>query len=470
MSTRQELSPVEIEKIQKATEDILETVGFRVMHKGLLQRARVAGAKVDDATGIVCFPSPLLRELLSTVPSQYEIAGLDGKKFTVGGDNQRCVAIVTDPWIIDYQTQKPRRPCREDIRRHTIIAQRLEPVVAISLMDFPVTDFEGPASSLHALETYLLHHNQHLYVLPTSVESFRRWLAIGKILTQGEDLAQSKIMTVGVPMLSPLALTEMNAELLLSACANGFPVVPTVCPMAGTTGPYSIVGTLLQGNVENVALAALTQMVQPGHPYLYGMGPSKTDMHSGGDMYYTLDKVLWKLIAAQLGRSYRMPVSSECGGAMTYRYDQQNGAEGILFMQAAYQSKASLLAGIGSCYNAIGMSAEMMVIQIAWLEAVKFLSRGIGMDMLDLAVESIKRGGPGRHFLTDDLTIKLLRSEEFFSNELFDYSGSYGPFPSLLERAHQKVEELVADFKSPVPENIQEDLRRYFYDAYQKIE
>ena len=54
---------------------------------------------------------------------------------------------------------------------------------------------------------------------------------------------------------------------------------------------------------------------------------------------------------------------------MTYRYDQQNGAEGILFMLAAAASKANLLAGIGSTHNAIGMSAEMMLIHTAWLEA-----------------------------------------------------------------------------------------------------
>ena len=61
------------------------------------------------------------------------------------------------------------------------------------------------------------------------------------------------------------------------------------------------------------------------------------------DMYYTLDKVLWKLAAVQLGKSYNMPVGAECGGSMTYRYDQQNGAEGALFMLGAANSGADLI-------------------------------------------------------------------------------------------------------------------------------
>lgn len=461
-----ELTNAEIERIQAATEQILAETGVHVQHQGLLQRARAAGAQVDESSGNVRLPSPLLRELLAQVPRQYDIAGLDGIPFTVGGAQQGCLAIVTDPWIIDYQTQRPRRPCLEDLRRHTIIAQTLEPVVAVSRMDFPVSDVAGPTSSLRALEEHLLNYSKHIYVLPVSFESFQQWLQIGEILTPDRDLAGSRLITVGVPMLSPLRLTGMNADILIAACANDFPVVSTICPMAGTTGPYSKIGTLLLGNAENVFLAALAQIIRPGQPYLYALGPSVTDVRSGGDMYYTLDKVLWKLAAAQLGHAYQMPVASECGGTMTYRYDQQNGAEGVLFMLAAYQSKASILAGIGSCYNANGMSAEMMLIHTAWLESARFLSQGIDADLLDASVASIQRTGPGGHYLTDDLTLAQLRSGEFFAHPLFDHSGTCGPHPSLLERAHQQVEEMVAGFQSPVPEGIQEGLRRYFHDQY----
>lgn len=463
------LSKEEIARIQRATEEILEQVGVRVMHEGILRLARAAGASVDEASGIVRLPAAMLRELLDRVPPRYQIADLNGGTFTVGGEDQGCLAIVTDPWIIDYQTRRPRRPNLEDLRRHTIIAQQLEPVVAVSRMDFPVTDVEGPASTLHALETHLLHYAKHVYVLPASLESFEQWLEIGQILAQGRALDQSRLITVGIPILSPLTLTEMNADILLGACGHNMPVVSTICPMAGTTGPYSKVGNLLLGNAENVFLAALIQIIRPGHPFLYALGPSTTNMRSGEDMYYTLDKVLWKIAAAQLGRAYSMPVSSECGGTMTYRYDQQSGAEGMLFTLAARESGASILAGIGSCYNANGMSAEMMVVHTAWLEAARFLGQGIDVGLLDAAVESIKRAGPGGHYLTDELTLQLLRSGEFFASDLFDHSGTCGPSPSLLERAHHRVEELVADFQSPVPGKVQEGLRRYFDGQYKKL-
>jgi trimethylamine--corrinoid protein Co-methyltransferase len=431
---------------------------------------------VDEASGLVRLPAPMLRDLVAQVPAQYQIADLFGREFTVSshsppsqGGALGCLAIVTDPWIIDYETQTPRRPCLEDLRRHTIIAQTLEPVVAVSCMDYPVTDVEGPTSNLRAFEEHLKHYSKHIYVLPTSVESFERWLEIGEVLTQERELVGSRLFTIGIPVLSPLRLTETNAELLVRSCEHDFPIVSTVCPMAGTTGPYNQMGTLLLGNAENAFLAAMTQIVRPGQPYLYAQGPSRTEMRSGDDMYYTLDKVLWKLGAAQLGRAYGMPVSSECGGTMTYRYDQQSGAEGMLFMLSAYESGASVLAGIGSCYNAVGMSAEMMIIQTAWLEAARFLGRGIDSQGLGPAVESIKRVGPGGNYLADELTLRTLRRGEFFEQEIFDHTGVYGPYPSLLERAHESVEQMVSDFESPLPGQVREDLNRYFHGLYARL-
>ena len=209
-------------------------------------------------------PRELLEELMELVPGRYEVVGAGGRKWTVGGGERHCLAIVTDPWILDYDTGRLRRPCLADVVRHTRIAQMLERVVAISLMDYPVADFPGPTSSLHAMEEHIINHDKHIYVLPTSVESLERWLRVGRILLRGGELNGNRLMTVGVAVLSPLTLTEMNGEFLLIACHNDLPVVPTVCPMAGTTSPYSKAGTLVLAHAENLFLAALTQMVRPG--------------------------------------------------------------------------------------------------------------------------------------------------------------------------------------------------------------
>jgi trimethylamine--corrinoid protein Co-methyltransferase len=366
------------------------------------------------------------------------------------------------------------------VQRHTIIAQRLAPIAAISRMEFPVSDVAGPSSSLRAWERHLLLHGKHHYFAPAEVESNRRWKEIVGILAQGQDPSALHLFSVMVAVISPLTVSTLNVDLLRLACAYDAPVVPTVCPMAGSTAPYTRASTLLVGHAENLAMAALTQIVKPGQPFLYSFGPSVMDLASAHDLYYTLDKVLWKIAAVQLAKSYNLPVTAECGGTMTYRYDQQNGMEGFSFMLAAVASGADVFAGFGSCYTAMGMSAEMMVIQEAWLEAARFLQRGITTDEASLGLNNIRQAGPGGNFLTDELTLQFRNGGEFFSNPLFDLKPcAQEQYPlgdserrsrSMLQRAHEEVEELVAGFKSPVPHDIQEALMRYFHDECAKLE
>lgn len=462
----QVLSSNDIEKVQSATEDLLENVGFRVGHKEVVKKLKTAGAKVDEQSDNVRIPRPLLKELLSTVPSSFTIKGIDDKEYVIGGSNQHVTAIVTDPWIIDYETGNPRHPLLEDVKRNTIIAQKLEKVATICLMDYPVADFDNSTSNLRALEMHLLNHTKHYMIDAGSKEYLCKWEEIADILLQGRSLSKNKIMTVLTSIVSPLCMEDVNIEMLLFATKNSLPIHPAPCPMAGTTSPYSKIATLVQANTELIFLAALTQLLNPGNPYSYGMGPSVSNMKSGHDLYYTMDKVLWKLAGCEMAKSYNMPSTAEAGGTLSQRYDMQSGAESMIFMLAAQNSGANLLAGLGSCYNANGMSSEMMIIQSEWFKAAEFLSRGINTSYLEEGIRSIKEQGPGGNFLVDDLTLKLLRSDEFFTGNLFDTSGGYEPASSILEKAHRKVEELTADYKSPVPEKIQEELKKYFSNAY----
>jgi trimethylamine---corrinoid protein Co-methyltransferase len=463
------LTPEQVAAYQRDTEELLEDTGCRVQHAGLRALAARAGGRVDEAQQRVRLPRGLTRQLLALAPSHYRIDGLTGRSWTVGGQMRQALAIVTDPWIVDWPTRRLRHPRLDDVVRHTRIAQQLDEVGAISLMDYPVTDYPGAASSLRAMEAHILAHDKHMVVLATAPDRLERWIRLVGALRATGGATGARPLSAGVAVLSPLTLSAENGQLLELACAHDMPVIPTVCPMSGTTAPYTRSGVLLQANAEVVFLAALTQMLRPGHPFLYISGPSRTDMRDGEDLYYTLDKVQWKIAAAQLGRAYGLPTGAECGGSATSTYGLQSGAEGVLFMQAAWDSGAHWLSGLGSCGNAVCMSAEMMLVQLAWLRAAQFLGRGLpaptAADRGSLAAR-----GPGSHFLDDDLTLANLRSDEFFADPLFDAGGRPEGTIPLLERAHQHAERLAEGAPSPWPSSQQDTIRSFFAAEYRQAE
>lgn len=460
------LNELQIEEIMNLTEDVIEKTGFRIENKDLVEAAAKSGAQVDEVKGIVRIPGKLQRQMLANVPPSYGIKGIDRKEKIIGSGEQYISAIVTDPWIIDYETLEPRRPCLDDVITNTILSQANRDVAAIGRMDFPVTDHPGPCSSLKALEAHILNHTKHYNVYTANIRDLLLWMDIGQILMQGEPLKKSGLMSVAVAVVSPFVLADFNCRALLEAVRMDFAVIPTVCPMAGTTSPYSMIGTLLQGNVENIYIAILTQMVNPGNPFLYTFGPSVSNMRTGNDLYYTVDKLLWKLAAAEIAKAYHIPASTECGGTLPARYDMQAGAESMMFMLGAVNSGSAVMSGLGSCYNANGLSSEMIIIQTEWLNIARHMTKGINTDEIEESFNSLLEQGIAGNFLVDPLTIKNLRTDEFFKGSLIDTSGGYHENTSLLENAHAKVIKAKQNYVSPVPQYIQDDLERYFRGVY----
>ncbi len=461
------LGEAKLERIKKLTEDILADIGIRVDDEQIRQVLAKRGARVEG--DIVKFGKSLLYELLSTVPKSYTVQGVSAEEYTIGDGKQKIFGIVIDPFIIDYETKEPRLPSLQDVKYNTIINQKNDMVYSMSRMDFPVTEYTDATSRWRALETHLLNHTKHYTVLAANDEDFATWVKITGMLSEKTGIPVGRLLSAGVPTLSPLALVDINCSILKQSTQHGCAVIPTTCPMAGTTSPYSIEGTLLQSNAEVISLAAITQALNPGNPFLYAAGPSVSDMRTGRDMYYTVDKVLWKLGLVELAKAYGIPCTAEMGGTLGHRYDMQSGAESMMFMLAAVNSGADVIAGLGSCMNANGLSSEMMVIQGEWLKAAQFLTKGISEERIERAYGSIKEQGPGGNFFTDDLTLEMLYSDGFYKADLLDVTGGYETGKSLLEKAHGRVMEITQGYVSPVPEDVQELIKSYFADMYKKV-
>ncbi|MDP7161997.1 MAG: trimethylamine methyltransferase family protein, partial [Phycisphaerae bacterium] len=462
------LSDPEVEKMHDRTLELLETVGVKVTHDETLKKLAKAGAKVNASTGSVRFPREMVSELLALAPSVAVETGLNGKVLEIGGDNRYYGCLVTDPFIVDYEAG-PRRPVLEDIRRHTIVGESLDRVDMISRMQFPVADISGADSCYKTMEVVLTHTSKSVSSPPTSEENCRDWMDVMAVIADaaGLDVMNTPLTHIMMAVTSPLQLHGPNVEMMKMAMERCYPIFPTICPMAGTTSPYTVAGTALVTNAENLLVVLVAQVYKPGHPVFYGAGPSVTDMKTGRDLYYKAEKMLFKIAATQMGKYYNLPVKGEAAGTLTYRSDVQNGAEGALYLLASVVGGQNGVGGLGSLHNAVGMSAEQIVMQCGLADMVEYVARGIDMSDHKLGLSSIDRVGPGGNFLMDDLTLELLRSDEFFESPYLDLTGGYeDDRPGIHEIAHQKVDELVNNYKPTVGGKVQAAIKGFFLKKY----
>ena len=326
-----EFTEDEVLRVRKKIEQVLREIGMRVEMPKVREMCAAAGAKVEGDR--VYFPPEVLSRLMALVPKTYEARSPYGRSWTIGGGRQYMTGIVMDPWIND--PAGVRRPAMDDLLTNLALMEHYDDIVMVSRMDFPVTDHEGDISSYKALEQFFLNFDKHIMAYCTSVESLKEYFEIGQTILGEKPLKDSKLMSVAVATLSPMALTDVNCRLLLETVKYNFPIIPTTCPMAGTTSPYTLIGTFIQGMAEVIGLCAIIQAVNPGNPYIPAFGPSVSSLQDGHDMYYTVEKPLWKIAATQITKSYGLPYMAECGGNTPAGFDMQCGAESMFQMLSA---------------------------------------------------------------------------------------------------------------------------------------
>jgi trimethylamine:corrinoid methyltransferase-like protein len=129
---------------------------------------------------------------------------------------------------------------------------------------------------------------------------------------------------------------------------------------------------------------------------------------------------------------------------------------------AAHLGGQRVMAGLGSCHNANGMSGEMMLIQDTMIEAMDYLRDALDPAVLDEGLDSIACVGPDGDYLTDDVTLKNLRSDEFLRKSLFVRTGGYhADAPGVIERAGQRAEEILEAYEYAVSGNVREAIARW---------
>ncbi len=465
------LSQEEMEKVHAQSLRILEHSGVRVRDEESRAILREAGAMSGRDNETMCLPAKLVEECLLSAPQRFSLYRLDGTAVEISTESRVFGSLVLDPWIIDYDTQLPRRPLLRDVARNARLGDALDNVDFMYLMDIPTDDLAGEEAYIRVMETFAVNRTKPVMAGPSSQESLMRWIELAEILADGRPLSERPMLLLGAPVTTPLTFNALNAEIMKAGVRRGLPICAQTEPIAGITAPLSFAGGLLMGNCENLFLVVMTQLLRRGAPIAYSIGNALMDFQSGRAIFYPADKMLWKIASSQMAQFYRLPIEGEATGSLVGRYDTQNGIEHALHILPAALCGGGMYNGLGSCYNACGMSAEMVLIHSDLLRLTDRLRKGIDLSDEMLDTDSIIETGAGGHFLEDPLTIDMLRSGEFFTTGCFDRLGeqSANRFEdSMLARAHGRVEELVSSHTPAVPENIARNVHRWAEKACQK--
>ena len=392
------ISNDQVAAIHAAALRVLAEQGMRV----LLPRARDlfagAGAQVQGET--VRFDTALIEALLQTVPGEFMLEARNPAKSLRLGGGFCAYASVGGPAYVMCNDKGRRDGSFAEMRDFLRLVQALNVIHQEGGGPFEPLDL--PANTRH-LDIY---HAQIRYLdksWQTQTLGHARTMdgiemAAIMLGTTPEGLRDRPVLLGIINTNSPLQLDIPMAEGLIALAEHGQVNVITPFTLAGAMAPVTVAGALVLQHAEAMVGIALTQIVRPGVPVMYGGFTSNVDMRSGSPAFGTPEYAKAAQASGQLARHIGVPFRSSNVTAAN-EVDAQAAYESQMALWGALTGGANLLehaagwlhGGLTASFEKLILDAEMLQMMDAYFEP---LLTGPG----ELALDAILEAGAGGHF------------------------------------------------------------------------
>ena len=305
------LSEEAMDVLDRGWRRIVSELGIEFMLPEAVEHFRAAGQKVD---GDKVFLDPeFVLEQVAKAPREFDLVARNPEQSVhVGGDHMVFSGVYGPPFIRDG-----------DVRRDAKMAD-FENLVRLA-QSFPELDSPGgticepedrPLDSRHLDMVYALQTLSDKPYMGSviSAENARDTVAMGELLFGG-SLPDSPVSISLINCNSPLRWDDRMLSAMLEYNRRGQAVITTPFLLMGAMSPVSIPATLVQQMAEALSGIALTQLVQPGCPVVFGSFLSNTDMQSGSPSFGTPESAIGLLCTGQIARRFGLPFRS--GGGLT---------------------------------------------------------------------------------------------------------------------------------------------------------
>ncbi|MEO1161666.1 MAG: trimethylamine methyltransferase family protein, partial [Pseudomonadota bacterium] len=325
------VSDDELESLHLASLEVLEAIGIDVMLPEACDYFERAGASVDGER--VRIPGDVIMNAIATVPPQFTFHARNPDKTIRIGDGWLAFGTVGSAPNSSDMAHGRRPGNLEDYRRFLKLAQSFNCIDFIS--GYPVEPIDVHASVRHlvALKDMALMTEKPFHAYSLGLERIRDGIEIARIArgVSHEQLETEPSLFTIINTNSPLKMDEPMLQGVLEMARRNQIVCVTPFTLSGAMAPVTVAGALVQQNAEALAGIALTQLVRPGAPAIYGGFTSNVDMKSGAPAFGTPEYMKAAMVGGQLARRYNIPyrTSNTC-------------AANALDAQAAYESVFSL--------------------------------------------------------------------------------------------------------------------------------
>lgn len=446
------LSEADVEAIHTASLTILHRYGTLIgsaSARGILQKG---GCRVDDDR--VYYPGELIEEALNELPKTFKLYGSDTAQvvdYSPGRTYFRPCAGL--PFILDYATRQ-RRPATFDDAEGC--ARLLDCLAGFDMTSAVVSPGQSP-SGFDNLRRFVIAHRNSTKPSDITVMNVLEIQGIAQLAAAfrgGEAaLRQQPLTAVYISAISPLMYSADQADALIEAVRLDLPVILLPCPTLSLTCPITMAGALAQQNAEFLAGMVLAFLTLPSAQLAYanriGIGAPRTGLATFGGPEIGLSSVG----AVQLATRYGFACNAHGPDTSAKLPSHQAGVEKAINALLLVLAGGTMVSGGGMLDEGLTTSLEQLVIDNETISILRRVLAETEVNEDTLALDVLPEALAAGTFLGEEHTVRHLRAGALWiadlftpmSYEVWDQAGR----PELLDVAHQRVEQLLAEWQPP---------------------
>jgi trimethylamine---corrinoid protein Co-methyltransferase len=445
------LSADAIAVLDKGWRRIVSEIGVQFAKPEAVELFRKAGQRTDGE--VVYLDPDFVLEQVALAPREFDVQARNpAHSVHIGGDDMVFGAVYGSPFVREGTVR--RDATMDDFRRMCMLSQSFSQLDSAGGVICEPND--TPLDSRHLDMIFALQtltdkiYMGNVVSGPNAADT----IAMTEILFGGRAAIEAVPATISlINCNSPLRWDDRMLDALFEYCAAAQPVVLTPFLLMGAMSPVTIPAALVQQLAEALSGIALTQLIRPGCPVIFGSFLSNIDMQSGSPSFGTPESGIGLLCTGQLARHFGLPFRTGGGLNSSQTCDAQAAYESLMTLLPTFLAGTNwvmhaagwLEGGLVSCY-------EKFIVDIELLRMLRVEFTPLEIDEASLAFgahEEVRHGG---HFLGAQHTMGRFR--ECFYRPLLSSTANYERWLKLggkdaTARAGDICAKTLADYQQP---------------------
>lgn len=443
---------------------IVSELGIEFMKPEAVELFKAAGMRTDGDK--VFFDPDFVLEQVAKAPREFDIQARDpANTVHIGGDHMVFSSVYGPPFVRQGDTR--RDATMEDYRNFAKLAQSFSAMDSVGGVVCEPSD--APLDSRHLDMLYAAMTLTDKFYMGNVVSGTRALdtIRMSEILFGSREAIEETPVCISlINCNSPLRWDDRMLEAQFEYAKAMQPVILTPFLLMGAMSPVSIPSTLAQQIAETLTGIALSQLIRPGAPVVFGSFLSNIDMQSGSPQFGTPESAIGLLCTGQIARHFNLPFRT--GGAL----NSSQTADG----QAAFESLMTMLptflAGTNFVMHTAGWlegglvaGYEKYVVDVQMLESLEREFTPVDFDDAALAFGAHEEVGAGGHFLGAEHTMERFRTCFYrpflWNSDNFERWTRLGA-RDVVERAREIYEKKLEDYEQPpLDDAIRAELEEY---------